>query len=60
MEKGMCLAAIVVAGLVLLLHVLDLVTGNPFGGQAMLHNLIFIVASGLVGYIAYETWRELS
>ena len=60
MEKGLCLAAIVVAGLVLLLHVLDLATGNPFGGQAMLHNLIFIVASGLVGYIAYETWRELS
>ena len=59
MEKGFCLGALGVAALVLLLHVLDLATGTPFGGQAMLHNVIFIVASGLTGYISYETWREL-
>lgn len=60
MEKGLCLGAMGVAGLVLLLHVMDMATGSPFGGQATLHNLIFIVASGIVGYISYETWREMS
>lgn len=60
MAKGLCIGALAAAGVVVLLHVLDLATGNPFGGQALLHDLIFIVAGGGVGYFAYETLREVS
>ena len=60
MEKYMCYGALGVAGLMLLLFLLDLVAGFPFGGGSFVVADIFgILASGVVGYLGYSAMKEL-
>lgn len=60
MEKYMCYGALGVAGLFMLLFILDLIVKFPFGGGPFLVGDIFgIIVSGLVGYLGYNALRDL-
>jgi hypothetical protein len=60
MEKWMCWGSMGVAGLLLLLFVLDMIPGLniPFGGQIFV-DIVGILACGLVFYLAYDALRDL-
>jgi hypothetical protein len=47
-----------VAGLLLLLFLLDLFTDFPFGGVSGFVDVVCILASGVVLYLAWETLRD--
>jgi hypothetical protein len=60
MEKGLCYGALGVAALMLLLFLIDLVAGFPFGGSPFAVVDVFgILASGIVGYLAFNASRDL-
>ncbi|MBO0698979.1 MAG: hypothetical protein J2P46_11340 [Zavarzinella sp.] len=60
MRKWMCLGAIGVAGLALLLCVLDLITGIPFGGGPyMLADIGGILAAGVLIYLAFNAYQDV-
>ena len=59
MEKWLCWGSLGVAGLLLLLFLLDLIIGFPFGGIDWYINVIGILACGLTGYLAWESFREM-
>ena len=59
MEKRMCWAAMGVAGFLLLLFVLDLVLDFPFRGISPAVDVIGILCCGILGYLAWDTFREI-
>ena len=62
MEKWLCWGSIGVSGLLLILFLLDLILGIPFGFTDLakyLVNIIGILSCGLVGYLAWESFKEL-
>ncbi|MBN9522918.1 hypothetical protein J0H58_31125 [bacterium] len=60
MEKGLCYGALGVAGLMLVVFLLDLVAGFPFGGSPfMLLDILGILAAGAIGYLAFNASRDL-
>jgi hypothetical protein len=60
MEKKLCIGSMVVAGLMLLLFLLDLIVAFPFGGGGfVVIDIIGLLASGILGYLAFSTWREV-
>jgi hypothetical protein len=59
MDKWLCWGSMGVAGLLLLLFLLDLFSGIPFGGFRVV-DVFGILASGVVGYLAWDASRELT
>jgi hypothetical protein len=59
MEKWLCWASMGVAGLLMLLFLLDLVVSVPFGGISKAVDVMSILASGLVLYLAYDAFKDL-
>jgi hypothetical protein len=59
MEKWLCFSSMGVAGLLLLLFLLDIFTGFPFGGISKTVDVFGILASGVVLYLAYDAFRDL-
>lgn len=60
MEKGLCYGALGVAALMLLIFLLDLFAGFPFGGSPFVVVDVFgVLASGVVGYLAWNASRDL-
>jgi hypothetical protein len=60
MDKWLCWASMGVAGLLLLLFIIDITPlGLPFGGISPVVDVIGILASGLVLYLAWDASREL-
>lgn len=59
MEKGLCWASMGVAGLMLLLFLLDMLVKFPFGGMSVVVDIISILASGVVGFLAWDAMRDL-
>jgi hypothetical protein len=61
MEKNLCIASMSVAGLLLLLFVLDLAIGIPFGGGStfMMIDIVGIVAGLLLLYLSWNALRDL-
>jgi len=59
MDRKMCIGALVVAGIMLLLFLLDCIVSFPFGLGFSVINVFGIIASGIVGYLAIHTLREL-
>lgn len=57
--KKVVLASMAATGLVALLAILDLAMGIPFRGQ-MVMDILFLVAAAIVGYMCYDTYRELA
>ena len=59
MEKWLCWGSLGVSGLLLLLFLLDMFLDIPFGGMDWVVNIIGIIACGLVGYLAWEAFKDL-
>lgn len=58
MDKWLCWGSMGVAGLLLLLFLLDIILGFPFGGFKVV-DIFGILASGVVLYLAIDAFREL-
>ena len=60
MEKGLCYGALGIAALMLVVFLLDLVAGVPFGGSPFAVVDVFgVIASGVVGSLAWNASRDL-
>ena len=60
MEKGLTYAGLGVAGLMLLIFLLDLVAGFPFGGGSFTTvDILGILTSGLVVYLGWDAYKDL-
>jgi hypothetical protein len=61
MDKKLVVGSLAVAGLMLLLFILDLVVGFPFGGSGPFTfiDIVGIIASGILLYMAFHAYREL-
>ena len=63
MEKWLCWASMGVAGLMLLLFVLDVIVGIPFGGGTLsgmkIVDIIGIVMSAMLLYMSWDALRGL-
>jgi hypothetical protein len=59
MEKGLCWGSLGVAGLMLILFILDLVLKIPFGGLSATVDIFGILASGVLVYLSYDALRDL-
>src|SRR5262245_37565637 len=60
MDRGVCWAALGISGLLLLLFILDLALGWPFGGSLFVPiDVVGILACLLTAYLSWHTLREL-
>ncbi len=62
MEKYMCYGALGVAGLMLVIFLVDLVGGFPFGGVSdgfLFADIFGLLAAGLVGYMGFNAMQDL-
>lgn len=65
MEKWMCWGSLSVAGLLLLLFLLDLILSiaqvpfTPFGGISYVVDVVGTLASGLLAFLSWEALREV-
>jgi hypothetical protein len=60
MEKGLCWASMGVAGLLLLLFLLDIAgVLAVFGGVSTFVDILGILASGVIIYLAWDASRDL-
>jgi hypothetical protein len=59
MEKKLCLASMGVAGFVLLLFALDVALGIPFSKVSVIVDILGILTSGLVVYLAWDAYKDL-
>ncbi len=59
MEKWLCWISMGVAGLLLLLFALDLFLKIPFSQVSTTVDILGIVTSGLVFYLAWDAYRDL-
>ena len=58
-EKMLCLVSMIVAGLVVLVFLLDAALGMPFGRASILLDILFVVGAAFVLWQGFETNREL-
>lgn len=68
MEKWLCVGTMGVAGLLLLVFLLDLVAGVPFssstpegdesGSPFVLVDIAGVIASGIIFYLGFNAYRE--
>jgi hypothetical protein len=59
MEKWLCWGSMGVAGLLLLLFLLDLFLSFPFGGISGTVDVLIVLCCGVVLYLAYDAFRDL-
>jgi hypothetical protein len=59
MEKWLCFGSMGVAGLLMLLFLLDMISGFPFQRLNMAVDFFGIVASALVFYLAWDAFKDL-
>jgi hypothetical protein len=59
MEKWLCWVSMGLAGLCLLLFLLDIFLSVPFGGISVTVDVLIILACGVVLYLAYDAFRDL-
>jgi hypothetical protein len=59
MEKWLCWGSMGMAGLLLLLFLLDIFLKFPFGGSSVTVDVFGILASGLVLFLAFDAFRDL-
>jgi hypothetical protein len=58
MSKNMVVGSLAVAGLVLVMSILDLALKMPFGGQ-MVMDILYILGAGIVLYLGWDAIRDL-
>ena len=59
MEKWLCFGSMGIAGLLLLLFLLDVALGIPFGGTSAVVDIFGVLVCGIVLYLAYDAFRDL-
>jgi threonine/homoserine/homoserine lactone efflux protein len=64
MPRMLCLGGLVVAGLVFLLFLVDLFMslfgmGALFRYPSMLMDIVFLVCSGILGYLSWSSLKEI-
>lgn len=59
MEKWLCYGSMGVAGFLLLLFLLDMVLGIPFGRASVVVDLFGMIACVVVLYLAYDAFKDL-
>jgi hypothetical protein len=60
MDKALCYGALGIGALMLLIFLLDLVAGIPFGaGKFVVGDIFGLLASGIVVYLGYNASRDL-
>ena len=57
--KRMLIGSIAASAVVGILAIVDIAAGVPFAGQTVL-DIMFLVSAGLIGYMGYDTYREIS
>ncbi|MFM7150243.1 MAG: hypothetical protein ACKO23_10415 [Gemmataceae bacterium] len=55
----MCFGSMGVAGLLMLLFLLDIFLKIPFCGTSIVVDIFGIIVSGMVGYLAFDAHRDL-
>ena len=58
MTKNVIMGSMGIAGIVALLAIVDLIIGFPFEGQ-MLMDIMFLVGAAMVGYMGWDSYRDL-
>lgn len=58
MVKRMIYGSMGAAALVALLSILDLSVKFPFAGYSLTLDILLLIASAIVGYLSWETYRE--
>jgi hypothetical protein len=61
MEKKLCIASLSIAGLLMVLFILDLILGIPFGGPPAftLIDIVGAIAGALLFYLSWNALRDL-
>lgn len=59
MEKYLCWGSMGIAGLLLVLFVLDLAMGIPFNGLNRMVDILGALACAVVAYLGWDTARDL-
>jgi hypothetical protein len=61
MDKKLCLGSIGVAGLMLLVFLIDIIMGIPFGGAGAIVGIdvVGILAAGVLLYMSVATYLEV-
>lgn len=66
MQKGLCIAALSISGLVLLLFLADILMGvggmqafAPYKGFSILSDAVFIVCAAIIGWLSWINYRKL-
>jgi hypothetical protein len=61
MEKKLCIASMVVAGLLLVAFVMDLVVSIPFGGGStfLMIDIVGALVGGIILYLGWNALRDL-
>ncbi len=59
MEKWLCWGSLGVAGLMLILFVLDILLEFPFGGLSKVVDIFGILASAVLLYMAFDALRDV-
>ena len=61
MDKKLCIGSLAVAGVMLVLFLLDLFVNFPFGGTGPFTfiDILGIIASGVLLYMAFNAYREV-
>ncbi|MCX7395536.1 MAG: hypothetical protein NTW75_15580 [Planctomycetales bacterium] len=58
LPKLMIFGSFGVAGLVASLALIDIVTARPFAGSGTM-DILFVLSSGVVGYLGWEAYQDL-
>lgn len=62
LPKQAVIGSMVVAAIVALLAIADLVVGIPFSGSehTFLMDILFLVCAAIVGYLAWDAFKDLT
>ena len=60
MQKWLCIGAMAVLALIFLVYALDLALGIPFGRAGIVQDIVLILASAILIWQGYETYREVT
>lgn len=59
-EKILCMASMIIAGLLTLLFLLDAALGFPFSRASIVLDVLFIFGGAFVLWQGYDTYRQLA
>lgn len=59
MPKALTISGMVVSALVLIIFLLDVILGWPFGKVSMMMDIGFILAAGGLGYMSWSAYQDV-